>query len=88
MLIQNALIFQQKELSTAAWIALAVIILLVLFINFSLFAALRKKDNTNVHVLQRFVRSIKDPQNPAEDIQKELNERVKHLTENKPPPKE
>ena len=86
MLAGRAFIFQHKELSTAAWVVLILLILFILILNFSLISALRKKDNPSTRVLNRFVMSIKQPDRRDEKMRQELNERVERLPKNTSPP--
>jgi len=86
MLAGSAFIFQHKELSTAAWVVLILLILFILILNFSLISALRKKDNPSTRVLNRFVMSIKQPDRRDEKMRQELNERVERLPKNTSPP--
>lgn len=88
MLASSAFIFQHKEFSTGTWIILILIIVFVLVLNFSLIAALKKKDKPGTNVFHRFVMSIKEPERTDEKMLQELNERVKRLSKNNSPPKD
>jgi predicted negative regulator of RcsB-dependent stress response len=79
MIAALPLSLQHKSLPLTAWIILAVIILFVLILNYSLFSALRKKDNSTAQTLQRFINSIKEPAQSDEKMRQELEERVRRL---------
>ncbi|MEM5773593.1 MAG: hypothetical protein AAGU05_01225 [Anaerolineaceae bacterium] len=90
MLLSGVIISHPKELSTAAWIVLAAVVIFVVILNFSLFSALKKRDSSNSRVLHRFMNSIRQPEHTDEKMRQELKERVERLSQKdtSPPEKE
>ena len=68
-----------KEISTAGWIALALILVFIFILNFSLWSALKRKGPSEFQVLHRLGDAIRDPNKKENDMLDELSERVGRL---------
>lgn len=79
MLIMPMLAAPAKEISLTAWIILGIIIAFVFFLNLTLFTALRNKDNPDAQVLQRFIQSVRKPNQKENEMIGELHRRVEKL---------
>jgi ABC-type anion transport system duplicated permease subunit len=79
---------QPKELSATAWIALALIVIFIFILNFSLWTALKRKNRTDYRVLHRLGDAIRNPNKEENAMLNELSERVKRLKEQIPEKKE
>ena len=76
-LIQPALTNAPKEISTAGWIALGLIVLFVVILNYSLWAAVKRKNRSEYQVLHRLGKAIRNPHQKENEMLQELGERVK-----------
>ena len=81
MLMQPALSVTTKELPAGAWIALALILIFIFFLNLALVFALRRKNSTDGEVIERFMKSVRDPVDPEDKMRSELRERLQRLND-------
>ena len=81
MLISLALAAQQREISPAAWIALALILVFIFILNFSLWAALKRKNRSDYGVLHRLGDAVRNANRMENEMLNELRQRVGRLEE-------
>ena len=70
-----------REISTLGWVALIVIVIFVILLNYSLFAALKRKGRSEFQVLHKLGDAIRNPNKTENEMLSELSERVSRLKE-------
>ena len=70
-----------REISTAGWIALALLLVFIFILNFSLWSALKRKGPSEFQVLHRLGDAIRNPNKKENEMLDELSERVSRLKE-------
>lgn len=72
-----------KELTTTEWLAIVLVIVFVIVINFALFSAVRRNGNPDARVLQRFLTAVRNPNKDQNETLGELRDRVKRISKTK-----